>query len=180
MKTTTDTSKKSSLLGQGLIGLTWCILFFFLGSYLITETWTWGYRGKWTNMNTYIPRKERIFTDAELSLYDGSDPSLPIYLAIDGDVYDVSEGAGWYGKGGSYSHFSGKDAARAYVTGCFQDHLTHDLRGLTTDQLKGIDHWKKFYEKHHTYYKIGRVIHDPLPEDAPIPPPCKQATGQKP
>ena len=47
--------QKTSLLSQGLIGLTWIVLFFFLGSYLITESWTWGYRGKWTNINTYIP-----------------------------------------------------------------------------------------------------------------------------
>ncbi|KAI8881053.1 cytochrome b5 [Backusella circina FSU 941] len=172
--------KKSSLLSQGLIGLSWSILLFFLASYLITESWTWGYRGKWTNINTYMPKKERVFTDQELAKYDGSDASLPLYLAIDGDVYDVSEGRGWYGKGGSYHHFAGKDAARAYVTGCFEDHLTHDMRGLSYDQIKGIDHWKKFYENHHKYYKIGTVIHDPIPEDAPIPEPCKKAVAQKP
>ncbi|KAG0759387.1 hypothetical protein G6F29_004453 [Rhizopus arrhizus] len=150
------------------------------GSYLITETWTWGYRGKWTNINTYMPRKERIFTEKELLKYDGTDPSLPIYLAIDGEVFDVTKGRGWYGKGGSYHHFSGKDAARAYVTGCFQDHLTHDLRGLNENELKGVAHWKKFYENHHTYHKIGRVIHDPIPQDAPLPKPCKSAMKQKP
>ncbi|KAL0138673.1 dihydrofolate reductase [Mucor lusitanicus] len=171
---------KTSLLSQGLIGLTWIILFFFLGSYLITESWTWGYRGKWTNINTYIPRKEMIFTEQELLQYDGSDPKKPIYLAIDGDVYDVTLGGGWYGKGGSYHHFAGKDAARAYVTGCFQDHLTHDTRGLSEEQLKGIAHWKKFYDRHHKYHKIGRVLHDPIPADAPIPKPCKSAVGQKP
>lgn len=101
-------------------------------------------------------------------------------LLNSGDVYDVSQGAGWYGKGGSYHHFAGKDAARAYVTGCFQDHLTHDVRGLTSEQLKGIEHWKKFYDKHHKYHKIGRVLHDPIPEDQPIPKPCKQAVNQKP
>lgn len=95
--------QKTSLLSQGLIGLTWIILFFFLGSYLITETWTWGYRGKWTNINTYIPvsikewgnlaistkylimkkRKEMIFTEQQLLEFDGSDPKKPIYLAIE-------------------------------------------------------------------------------------------------
>ncbi|KAG2235723.1 hypothetical protein INT48_009138 [Thamnidium elegans] len=172
--------KKSSLLSSGLLALTWTLLFFFLGSYLITESWTWGYRGKWTNINNYIPRQELIFTDAELAQYDGTDRTKPIYLAIDGDVYDVSQGAGWYGKGGSYHHFAGKDAARAYVTGCFEDHLTHDVRGLTSDQLKGLDHWKKFYDSSHKYHKVGRVLHDPIPEDAPIPKPCKTAVGQKP
>lgn len=97
-----------------------------------------------------------------------------------GEVFDVTKGRGWYGKGGSYHHFSGKDAARAYVTGCFQDHLTHDLRGLNENELKGVAHWKKFYENHHTYHKIGRVIHDPIPQDAPLPKPCKSAMKQKP
>ncbi len=48
-------AKKSNLLNQGLMAFTWALLFFFCGSFLITETWTWGYRGKWTNINTYIP-----------------------------------------------------------------------------------------------------------------------------
>lgn len=55
LEATKTKTKKTSLLSQGLIGLSWTLLFFFLGSYLITETWTWGYRGKWTNINTYIP-----------------------------------------------------------------------------------------------------------------------------
>jgi hypothetical protein len=59
--------KKSSLLSQGLIGLSWSILLFFLASYLITESWTWGYRGKWTNLNTYIP----VRTSSTL-LYDNT------------------------------------------------------------------------------------------------------------
>jgi hypothetical protein len=102
------------------------------------------------------------------------------YFLISGDVYDVTEGRGWYGRGGSYHHFAGKDAARAYVTGCFEDHLTHDVRGLSEEQLKGIEHWKKFYDKHHKYHKIGRVLHDPIPSDAPLPKPCKSAKSQKP
>lgn len=53
--------KETSLLSQGLIGLSWALLFFFLGSYLITESWTWGYRGKWSNINTYIPVKTNPF-----------------------------------------------------------------------------------------------------------------------
>ncbi|CAO3645582.1 unnamed protein product [Cunninghamella echinulata] len=159
-----------------LIILGWGLLFFFLGSYLLTETWTWGYRGKWTNIHTYIPHSERVFTEIELSKYDGSNA---IFLYI-GDVFDVSQGSGWYGLGGSYSHFAGKDAARAYVTGCFQDHLTHDLRGLTETQLKGVAHWKSFYANHHKYHKVGTVIHPPIDDSTPIPKPCKQAVGQKP
>lgn len=35
-----------------------------------------------------------------------------------------------YGPGGSYNFFAGRDATRAFVTGCFQEDLTPDLRGV--------------------------------------------------
>lgn len=35
-----------------------------------------------------------------------------------------------YGIGGSYHFFAGRDASRAYVSGCFQEDLTPDMRGL--------------------------------------------------
>lgn len=56
-------------------------------------------------------------------------------VAIDGDVYDVSSSAKTYGPGGGYSIFAGKDAARAFITGCFKTHLTHDLRGMTEKDM---------------------------------------------
>jgi predicted heme/steroid binding protein len=63
-------------------------------------------------------------------VYNGEDPSKPIYVALNGSIYDVSAGANTYGPGGSYHFFAGKDAARAFITGCFQDDLTSDLRGV--------------------------------------------------
>ncbi|KAJ3384735.1 hypothetical protein HDU84_002674 [Entophlyctis sp. JEL0112] len=115
----------------------------------------------------------RVFTTAELKEFDGSDPSKPIYVAISGKVYDVSAGQKHYGKGGGYSFFAGVDATRAYITGCFQTHLTHDLRGLSEEQLKtDLTHWIDFYEKHEKYFYVGEVKHDPIPDDQPIPEPC--------
>ncbi|KAG2221093.1 hypothetical protein INT45_008614 [Circinella minor] len=170
----------SSIVTTILMSLVWITILFFGASYLITETWTWGYRGKWTNINNYLPKKQLVFSEEQLIRYDGSNPNLPIYLAVDGDVFDVTQGRGWYGQGGSYNHFAGKDAARAYVTGCFEDHLTHDLRGLSDAQVKGIETWKQFYKNHHTYYKIGTVLHAPIDSNTPIPPDCKKSTPQKP
>lgn len=69
-------------------------------------------------------------TPSQLSLYNGTDPSLPIYLAVNGSVFDVSANRPTYGPGGSYHFFSGRDATRAFVTGCFQEDLTPDLRGV--------------------------------------------------
>jgi hypothetical protein len=42
----------------------------------------------------------------------------------------VSASPHTYGPGGSYSFFAGRDAARGFITGCFQEDLTPDLRGV--------------------------------------------------
>ncbi|KAJ3210587.1 hypothetical protein HDU67_005171 [Dinochytrium kinnereticum] len=170
----------------GLIALT------LAASYLTTNTLTFGY--PIPNIRKYLPvgrfyfprrskkpaaegdgavkRKEITLTTAELAEFDGSDPSKPIYLGINGKIYDVSAGPKYYGKGGGYGFFSGKDAARAYITGCFETHLTHDLRGLNEDQIKSLSQWTDFYENHDKYFYVGKVIHDPIPEDTPIPEDC--------
>jgi predicted heme/steroid binding protein len=40
----------------------------------------------------------KTFSETELLTYDGSNPALPIYLAIDQSVYDVSANPRMYGK----------------------------------------------------------------------------------
>lgn len=69
-------------------------------------------------------------TPEELAQFDGTDPSKPIYLAINGSIYDVTPGARMYGPGGSYRFFAGADASRGYVTGCFAEDRTPDMRGV--------------------------------------------------
>lgn len=49
---------------------------------------------------------------------------------MNGSIYDVTVGRAFYGPGGSYQFFAGRDAARAFVTGCFAEDLTADLRGV--------------------------------------------------
>jgi cell division septation protein DedD len=72
----------------------------------------------------------------------------------------------------SVFHSAGKDAARAFVTGCFTDHLTHDIRGLSEKEMKSLEHWKQFFANHKDYPKVGRVVHDPIDPDSPLPGPC--------
>lgn len=68
-------------------------------------------------------------SDADLAKYDGSDPNTPIYLALNGTIYDVTAGRRIYGSGGSYNVFAGKDATRGFITGCFAEDGTPDIRG---------------------------------------------------
>jgi predicted heme/steroid binding protein len=54
----------------------------------------------------------RKFTPTELKKYDGSDPNLPIYLAYNGDVYDITPGKKFYIVGGPYHDLAGKDSTK--------------------------------------------------------------------
>ncbi|KAN0064651.1 hypothetical protein ACQY0O_002281 [Thecaphora frezii] len=139
----------------------------------------WGYRGKWVQRRTYFPQRERIFSLPELAFYNGRDPNKPVYIAILGDVYDVTAGRHIYGPGGSYEFFSGRDASRAYVTGCFKEHLTYDVRGFSDRQMKDLLNWKAFYDNSNKYHKVGRVVLPELGDDVPTPPDCQNGTPQK-
>ncbi|KAL9712751.1 hypothetical protein Ac2012v2_003988 [Leucoagaricus gongylophorus] len=123
----------------GLLGLLkfvlYTVLVFSLAGKFITGSFVWGHESKWLQLKTYLPKNERLFSERMLAQFDGSDSTKPIYLAIDGDVYDVTQGKAYH-PGGSYHILAGVDAARAFATGCFKDHRTHDLRGLSDAELK--------------------------------------------
>jgi len=53
----------------------------------------------------------KTFTVEELAHYDGSDPTKPIYLALNGLVYDITAGKKYYEPGGSYHWLAGKDSS---------------------------------------------------------------------
>jgi len=148
------------------------LLIIVLAGKFVTGSFLWDYDGKWVQIKTYIPEQQRLFSEDGLAKYDGTDPDMPIFLAIDGEVFDVSKGRHTYGPGGSYNFFAGKDAARAFGTGCFKTHLTHDLRGLTEQEMAGVEHWKGFFANHKVYRKIGRVNHIPIDPESPIPEHC--------
>ncbi|MCA9386103.1 hypothetical protein KC717_05640 [Candidatus Dojkabacteria bacterium] len=50
-------------------------------------------------------------TEADLAPYDGSDISKPIYVGMNGYVYDVTGGREFYEPGGPYHYLVGKDSS---------------------------------------------------------------------
>ncbi|KAI4218342.1 MAG: hypothetical protein LQ349_008753 [Xanthoria aureola] len=102
-------------------------------SYFITsESLTWNYRPPWTRparIRAWL-RGPITLTPTQLSLYNGTSPHLPIYLALNASIYDVTSSPHLYGPGGPYHFFSGRDATRAFITGCFTEDLTCDVRGV--------------------------------------------------
>ncbi|XP_020108258.1 membrane steroid-binding protein 2-like isoform X1 [Ananas comosus] len=93
----------------------------------------------------------------ELKGYDGSDPKKPLLMVIKGQVYDVSQGRAYYGPGGEYALFAGRDATRALALMSFDpDDLNGDLDGLNPDELEVLQDWEeKFKEK---YVHVGRLV----------------------
>lgn len=53
----------------------------------------------------------QTFTAKDLKKYDGTDPSLPIYIAMNSLVYDVTAGKEFYQTGGSYHYLAGRDSS---------------------------------------------------------------------
>lgn len=108
-------------------------------------------------------------TPSQLAEYDGRDGG-PVFLAVYGRVFDVSAGRDHYGPGGGYASLAARDSSRAFATNCYRSKADQsDLRGLTPEQMKAIDHWYKFYNEHEKYTAVGWVDKEPINEDAPMP-----------
>ncbi|TRY61072.1 hypothetical protein TCAL_05706 [Tigriopus californicus] len=100
---------------------------------------------------------QRLFTRDELKRYDGSEGSPGLYLAMVGQVFDVSKGKDYYGPGGGYSFFTATDGSRAFVTGQFDaDGLVDDVSGLSGQDYLGLQEWTEFYHKDYTF--VGKLI----------------------
>ncbi|VVC41400.1 Hypothetical protein CINCED_3A019817 [Cinara cedri] len=97
-----------------------------------------------------------LFDTNRLSRYNGVDGGK-IYLSILGNVFDVTEGKRFYGPGGSYHAFSGRDASRSFITGLFdEENLTDHVIDMDPNDLIGLDTWLNTYKK--KYKEIGKLI----------------------
>lgn len=101
--------------------------------------------------------KVKMFTDEELSKYDGIKDDK-IYLTVIGEVFDVTKGSNYYGpNAGHYSGFAGKDGSRAFAIGGFTEkELIADITDLEPSQVISIYDWLLFYRK--DYIPVGKLI----------------------
>lgn len=98
-------------------------------------------------------------TEHELRAYNGSDPNKPILIAIRGQIYDVSSSRMFYGPGGSYAMFAGREASRALALLSFKPQdLNGNLEGLDDSELQILQDWEdKFMDK---YVKVGELVQE--------------------
>lgn len=112
------------------------------------------------------PLKRGLMTHEMLKEHDGTVPGKPLYLAILGEIFDVSAGEAYYGVEGGYGFFSGIDGSRAFVTGEFNETgLIPDLEGFTAGQYEGVASWNDFYHKEEKYKYVAKLIGHYYDED---------------
>jgi membrane-associated progesterone receptor component len=105
----------------------------------------------------------QTFTPLTLLPKDGR-AGGPVYLAVRGRVFDVTAGRNFYGPGGPYENFAGRDASRGLACGSFdRDMLTEDLHGpldslddLDAEQLDALKGWEEKFEQ--KYLVVGKLV----------------------
>ncbi|XP_054788324.1 probable steroid-binding protein 3 [Prosopis cineraria] len=109
------------------------------------------------NVDAPEPVQMGEMTDQELRTYNGSDPNKPILVSIRSQIYDVSAGRNFYGPGGPYAMFAGKECSRALALLSFKpEDINGNLEGLSEEELVILEDWEyKFIEK---YVKVGQLV----------------------
>jgi len=102
--------------------------------------------------------QKRDFKLEELRAFDGSDPTSPILMAVKGKVYDVTNGAGFYGPGGAYHAFAGRDASRALAKGSTESGEADNtnLGDLTQEEKDTLNEWESHYQM--KYEVVGNLV----------------------
>ncbi|PHH64640.1 hypothetical protein CDD80_1110 [Ophiocordyceps camponoti-rufipedis] len=139
-----DAREESSLPWvDGLRVLSFLLIAWYGLSYVVSggESWTWGVQPDFMKTQWWMAkiRGPLSLTLDELKAYDGRDADKPLYLSVNGTIYDVSLGRKMYGPGGYYEAFAGRDNSRAFITSCLENDNVPDVRGAEAAFLP-LDH----------------------------------------
>ena len=100
------------------------------------------------------PEGKKEFTTEEVAMFDGKGPEgEPILTIIDGLVYDLQKGREFYGEGGPYHPFAGRDCSRLLAKNQVSD-KTDTGAPLTEAELEQLEKWKEFFQN--KYGSIGK------------------------
>nr|UJQ69844.1 membrane associated progesterone receptor [Diamesa zernyi] len=106
-----------------------------------------------------LPKLRRDFTVQELKAYDGLQADKRVLVAVNNTVYDVTRGKRFYGPGGPYAAFGGRDASRGLATFSVTanpDLEYDDLSDLNSMEMDSVREWEmQFKEK---YDIVGKLL----------------------
>jgi len=120
------------------------------------------------------PVKFRTFTPTTLLPHNGKDRP-EVFLAVKGKVFDVSSGRNFYGPGGPYENFAGRDASRGLASGSFDEGVLtkdlegplDDLQGLNVDEREALEGWEERFDM--KYPIVGKLVSKAdFKEDEPV------------
>ncbi|CAN3360368.1 hypothetical protein DICA3_D10946 [Diutina catenulata] len=116
------------------------------------------------------PKEEEVtvldgkFTPVTLAKYNGADHPK-IFIGVKGRVFDVTMGKAFYGPGGPYANFGGRDASRGLALNSFEpecltpvDQPIDLLEDLTDSQKESLDSWEEHFENK---YKVVGSLANP-------------------
>lgn len=109
-----------------------------------------------------VEEKEEIvlrdFTIEQLRDFDGKGEQ-PIYIALKGDIFDVSSAKEFYGEGSGYNCFAGRDATRAMAKLSFDeiDLSNSNVDDLGSFELGVLEDWYIKFKDFKCYPIMGRV-----------------------
>ncbi|RPA92987.1 cytochrome b5 [Choiromyces venosus 120613-1] len=106
----------------------------------------------------------KTFTPKTLQPFNGTD-NPKVYLAVNRKVFDVTAGKSFYGPGGPYSNFAGRDASRGLALNSFDEEVLTEvgapidtLAGLGEEERAALDGWAKHFEG--KYLLVGRLVEE--------------------
>lgn len=102
--------------------------------------------------------KKQDLTVGQLKKYDGTQEDGRVLIAVNGKVYDVTKGKRFYGPGGPYAAFAGRDASRGLATFNVTPGSDEydDLSDLSTMEMDSVKEWESQFNEKYDY--VGRLL----------------------
>lgn len=114
----------------------------------------------------------RNFTIAQLKKFNGAmdkqmDEVKPLYLSLGGTVFDVTSGSEYYGPGGPYEMFAGRECGVALAKMSFEEKHMDDVAGcakLNFGEKDSLQGWIEKFRHLKCYPVMGKLVpNDKLP-----------------
>jgi len=110
----------------------------------------------------------RNFTSKQLAYFDGTKDEKtgedkPVYLSVNGTVFDVSDGRNFYGPEGPYEKFAGKECGVALAKMSFEEKYLGDLKACETlnfGEKNELDGWIEKFTYYRNYPIKGKLVVD--------------------
>ncbi|KAG7367773.1 cytochrome b5-like heme/steroid binding domain containing protein [Nitzschia inconspicua] len=111
----------------------------------------------------------RNFTAKQLAYFDGTKDEKtgedkPVYLSVNGTVFDVSDGRNFYGPDGPYEKFAGKECGVALAKMSFDEQHLGNLKGCSTELNFGerteLEGWIEKFTYYRNYPIKGKLVDD--------------------